>query len=56
LIRFFPPHFFEATMLKEGERDHRHERMVLVIATTSGKQEANCILRAIDRRQNNTMP
>jgi hypothetical protein len=29
LIRFFPPHFFEATMLKEGERDHCHERMAV---------------------------
>jgi hypothetical protein len=27
LILFFPPHFFEATMLKEGESDHRHQRM-----------------------------
>src|SRR6195256_5760009 len=29
LILFFPPHFFEATMLKEGERDHCHERMAV---------------------------
>jgi hypothetical protein len=26
---FFPPHFFEATMLKEGESEHRHERMTV---------------------------
>jgi hypothetical protein len=27
LILFFPPHFFETTMLKEGKDDHRHERV-----------------------------
>jgi len=26
---FFPPHFFEAAMLKEGKGDHRHERMTV---------------------------
>ena len=26
---FFPPHFFEATILKEGEGEHRHERMAM---------------------------
>ena len=27
MILFFPPHCFEATMLKKGEGDHRHERV-----------------------------
>src|SRR6266702_7022260 len=26
---FFPPHFFEATVLKEGKGDHGHERMAV---------------------------
>ena len=29
MILFFPPHFFEATILKEGECEHRHERMTV---------------------------
>jgi hypothetical protein len=28
-ILFFPPHFFEATLLKEGEGDHCHECMTV---------------------------
>jgi hypothetical protein len=29
LILFFPPHFREAAMLKEGVGDHSHERMTV---------------------------
>jgi hypothetical protein len=29
LVSFFPPHFFEATMLEVGEGEHRHERMTV---------------------------
>ena len=29
MILFFPLRFFEATVLKESESDHRHERVVV---------------------------